>query len=62
MVIHLVSTVLGAVAGQTQGLVRRELVDRGVDTSSNGDAGVSGSAGKKGHGGQKRNGALWHCS
>lgn len=31
-------TVLRAVAGQTEGLVRRELVDAGVDTSSDSDA------------------------
>lgn len=38
MVVHLVGAVLRAVAGQTEGLVRRELVDAGVDTSSDSDA------------------------
>lgn len=64
MVVHLVGAVLGTVAGQTEGLVRRELVDGGVDSGSDSDAGVSGLAGGKWNGIQmdepKRKRALWH--
>lgn len=53
----LVLTLLGAVAGETQGLVGQELIGQGVTGSSNGDTGVfvSGVKGGEWRGKQKLN-------